>query len=250
MVGFFSGFPRIRNTSAVCTNEREIIQAGQLPPLAADDGIQLHLTLDFESRDLTKEWTMWQKLGALPNVALLRQLIRFYRVGRAEDDAYLKLFNLWVSFNALYRHLSRVGNDVDKMRYFVTYATQNNSNRITKVIDIFRNPTQYVRDVSPMTLCLLELNSTDLFDALINAGLSHSQALSDQMASLSQGVLEESLLCVYDVRNDYFHGHMTPADVDSRRSLVYLCCIFLDYTLQWGLNCWLHDEATRVGLTL
>jgi hypothetical protein len=248
MVGFFSAFPRIRNPSALCTNEQEITRTGQLPP--GDTEFRLNLTLDFKSQILTEEWRRWRSLDALPKAALLRQLARFYRIGRAEDDAYLKLFNLWISFNALYRELSPAGNDPQKIINFVAYATQDDPGKIAKVIDLFRNPTKHVHDITPLTLCLSELNSANIFDALIRAGLDHSMALSNQMASLSRGVIEEALLCIYDVRNDYFHGHMTPTNIDSRRSLVYLCCVLLDYVLQWGINCWLHDEAARAGLTL
>jgi hypothetical protein len=248
MVSFFSGFPRIRNESVVCTNEKKIAQAAQLPP--GDSGFRLSLTLDFKSPILTEEWTRWRSLDTLHNAALLRQLTRFYRIGRSEDDAYQKLFNFWISFNALYRELSAAGNDKDKIKNFVTYTTQNDPGKIAKVIDPFRNPAKYVHGITPLTLCLAELNATDVFDALIKAGLPHSQELSNQMASPSRAAIEEALLCIYDMRNDYFHGHLTPTDIDSRRSLVYVCCVFLDYMLQWGINCYLHDEAASAGLTL
>ena len=204
MVGFFSGFPRIQNASAICANEQEIVQAGQLPP--GDSGFRLSLTLDFKSPNLTKEWTRWRSLDTLPNASILRQLARFYRVGRSEDDPYRETLQLLDRIQRAVPGGQRCpkGYGQDKGLRQVRNPKRPKQDRegrrhIQKPDKT--GPGHHPAHFLPGgTQLRRRIRRTD------QGGPTHSAALSSQMASPSRGTIEEALLCVYDVRNNTSTG--------------------------------------------
>ena len=129
------------------------------------------------------------------------RITKWFRRGmntRGED----KFIMLWISFNALYGYNAKKNKKSGKV-----------AEQIESLFKVVSDEQEIVDLVNRHRDRIDELSNADLISLYgTNRSEDLKKALKDQD---NREILKKTALCIYNVRNDLFHGGISPASIDS-----------------------------------
>lgn len=137
------------------------------------------------------------------NESDIHRIARWFRRGmntRGED----KFIMLWISFNALYGYNAKKNKKSGKV---------SGTEQIESLFEVVSDEQEIVDLINRHRDRIDELSNANLISLY---GKNRSEDLKKVLkAQDNREILKETALCIYNVRNDLFHGGISPTSIDS-----------------------------------